>query len=182
MASEAEEAREIINARLCALEAMSWEELDLYGTRLDYEVTPSGRRLQIETIASWDGYDWESSIELGVRVRPDEESEERLDENGVEAFEEDWYGLWAYSGWSRRGGPHDPVPDPPGGWKPPPRFAWLAASGLLIALIIGIGVLGSYVAGASNGAGLAIGLLLTVSAVLLLRRIETRRRPIRRSA
>jgi hypothetical protein len=173
-ASEAEEARRVIDARLSALEAMSWEELDLLGSRVDRVVTPSGRRFEVETVASWDGPDWEAGIELGVRVRLDDEPEDG-EPCGV-----DW-DSWPYSGWSRRGGPDDPVPDPPGGWRAPSRLAWPATAVLLVALILGIGTLGYFVAGAGGGAGLAVGLALTVSSIVLLRRIDTRRRPVRRS-
>jgi hypothetical protein len=90
---------------------------------------------------------------------------------------EDW---WPHVGYSYRGGPGDPIPDPPGGWKPRTRFAWLATSALLVALIVGVIWLGYFVAGGRNDRAfyLVAAGLLTGGAFFLLRRIETRRRPI----
>jgi hypothetical protein len=100
-AGEAHEATEIMQPRLAALERMSWAELDAYGEREETVDSPAGRRFRVLTGALWDMEEWRSGMELYAKVYAPT----------------GWRRNFPYTLSSSRGGPEDPVPEPPPDWK-----------------------------------------------------------------
>ena len=103
------EAKEILRPRLEALERLSWAEMDAYGEKEETVEAPSGRRFRVVTGAFWDMREWASGMELYAKA---------YTESG-------WRSRFPYKLSSSRGGPDDPVPNPPPGWTPERRFLGL---------------------------------------------------------
>jgi hypothetical protein len=99
------EAFHILRPRLDTLEGMPWAELDAYGEQEETVQSPSGRWFRIVTGAFWDMEEWGSGMELYAKAygRPGRRRRR------------------PYTLWSSRGGPGDPVPEPPLGWTPERR-------------------------------------------------------------
>jgi hypothetical protein len=89
-----------LNERIQSLERMSWYELDAFGEQRETVETPSGRQLRVVTGAFWDMDEWASGMELYAKAYTDR----------------GWRRRVPYSRWSTRGGPDDPVPEPPPDW------------------------------------------------------------------
>jgi hypothetical protein len=96
-----DEAEAILRPRLEALTGLSWIEMDAYGEKEETVESPSGRRFRVVTGAFWDMDEWASGMELYAKAYP--ESGRRR----------------PYTLWASRGGPGDPVPEPPPGRRRP---------------------------------------------------------------
>jgi hypothetical protein len=107
-ADEASEATAILRLRLDALERLSWTEMDAYGESDETVHSPSGRRFRVVTGAFWDMDEWASGMELYAKAYASS----------------GWRRRFPYKLWSSRGGPEDPVPEPPPGWTPERRLGW----------------------------------------------------------
>jgi hypothetical protein len=97
VAEDAHEARQIAAEKLAALERLSWDELDAYGTRDERVTAPSGSAYRIKSAAFWDMDEWASGMELSVKVYA---------ARGLRR-------LWPYKAYGGRGGPDDLVPERP---------------------------------------------------------------------
>ena len=97
MDAEKAEAKQLIREWQERFWEMSWPDLDAYGTRIEEVVTPSGRRFRVKTWTFWDMDEWASGMNCIIKVRP----------------LKGWRKWWPYKDWAARGGPDDPIPDPP---------------------------------------------------------------------
>jgi hypothetical protein len=100
-----DEAEAILRPRLEALTRLSWLEMDAYGEKEETVETPSGKRFRVVTGAFWDMDEWASGMELYAKAYPESGRRRRR----------------PYTLWASRGGPDDPVHQPPPGWRPPRR-------------------------------------------------------------
>ncbi len=95
--SQKADACAILRDKVEAIAALSWEELDAYGSRVEEVVASSGRRFRIKSWAFWDMEAWRSGMYVIAKARPTK---------GLRRF-------WSYKDVRVRGGPDDPVPAPP---------------------------------------------------------------------
>jgi hypothetical protein len=99
--SEKDDAEAILRPRLDALTRFSWAELDAYGEKEEIVEAPAGQRFRVVTGAFWDMDEWASGMELYAKAYPELGSRRRR----------------PYTLWAARGGPDDPVPLAPRGWR-----------------------------------------------------------------
>jgi hypothetical protein len=90
--------RRLAEDKASEVAAMSWEELDAYGERIEEVTTPSGQRFRVKSIAFWDMEAWASAMYVIVKVYPS---------RGLRRF-------LGYSAVETRGGWDDDEPIPPG--------------------------------------------------------------------
>jgi hypothetical protein len=98
---ERDDALAVLRPRLEALERLSWAEMDAYGEREEYVESAGGRRFRVITGAFWDMKEWASGMELYAKA---------YTESG-------WRRRVPYKLGSGRGGPDDPIGEPPPGWQ-----------------------------------------------------------------
>jgi hypothetical protein len=103
---ESEDAFAILRPRLEALEGLSWAEMDAYGEKQEFVRSPGGRQFRVVTGAFWDMKEWASGMELYAKAYA----------------ESGWRRRFPYKLWVSRGGPDDPVGEPPPEWRPPRRL------------------------------------------------------------
>jgi hypothetical protein len=60
--------RSLAEAKLRELEALTWEELDSYGKRVEVAQAQNGRRCRVKSVAFWDMEPWESDMCVIVKV------------------------------------------------------------------------------------------------------------------
>jgi hypothetical protein len=106
----ADEARALIRLKVEEIRALTWEELDTYGERVEEVVSSSGRRLRLKSSTFWDTEEWASGIYIVAKAYP----------------VTGWRRWWPYREVTTRGGPDDLVPP-----RPPEarRFGERPASG-----------------------------------------------------
>ena len=92
-----DDPRLLARAKAKEIASLSWEELDVYGKRLEEVVTPLGRQLRVKSHVFWDTEEWASGMYVIVRVRPGRGWRRWLGESAVET----------------RGDYDDPVPPRP---------------------------------------------------------------------
>jgi hypothetical protein len=93
-------ARMLARQKADELRTATWEALDAYGEQTDVVEAPDGRRFTVSSRAAWDGQEWESDLDLRVKVRP----------------HTGWRRFWAYTERGGRGPDDDD-------FEPPRRFA-----------------------------------------------------------
>jgi hypothetical protein len=91
------EAKTIAMDKARSIAALSWEELDAYGKREETVTAPSGATLRVKSQAYWDMEEWNSGLDIVVKVYPTK---------GLRRF-------WPYKWGASRGWPDDPVPRRP---------------------------------------------------------------------
>jgi hypothetical protein len=91
------EGRLVAEAKAAELAAMTWDELDAYGERVENVTAASGRTFRVKSFAFWDMDEWESGINIVVKAYAP---------SGLRR-------LWGYKAWKTRGGPDDLVPHRP---------------------------------------------------------------------
>jgi hypothetical protein len=91
------EARAIAKRKAAEMAALSWEELDAYGKREEIVTSPSGATLRVKSLAYWDMEEWNSGLDIVVKVYPGK---------GFRRF-------WPYKAYASRGDHNDPVPQRP---------------------------------------------------------------------
>ncbi len=99
VAEEKEEALALLRPRVEAVASLSWEEMDKYGEQEEFVRSASGRSFRIVTGAFWDMEEWGSGMEIYAMAYA----------------ERGWRKRFPYKEWRVRGGPNDPVLDPPPG-------------------------------------------------------------------
>jgi hypothetical protein len=91
------EGQLIAEAKAAELVAMTWEELDAYGERVENVTAASGRTFRVKSFAFWDMDEWASGLNISVKAYA---------QNGLRR-------VWGYKAWKTRGGPDDLVPPRP---------------------------------------------------------------------
>jgi hypothetical protein len=103
---EKRDALEILRPRLDALACKSWAELDAYDEQEESVESTAGQRFRDVTGTFWDMDAWASGMYVYAKA---------YTPSG-------WRSRFPYKIVVTRGGPDDPVPDPPPGWTPERRF------------------------------------------------------------
>jgi hypothetical protein len=102
---EEQEVRQFLRERVRAIEALSWEELDRYGKQTESLTTATGNTYRVVSRAYWDMEQWASGMEISAKAYAPS----------------GWRRRWPYTAVGGRGGPTDPVGEPPTGWTAPRR-------------------------------------------------------------
>jgi hypothetical protein len=56
------DAHEVLRAKLEEMDALTWGELDRYGTRIESLTSSSGRRFRVKSYTFWDMEPWSSDL------------------------------------------------------------------------------------------------------------------------
>jgi hypothetical protein len=86
------EGQLLADAKASELEALTWDDLDAYGSRVEYVAAPSGRTYRVRSAAFWDMDEWESDLYISVKAYAP---------RGFRRF-------WGYNAWKVRGGENLP--------------------------------------------------------------------------
>lgn len=84
----ADDPRRVADAKAKEIAALTWEELDAYGKRVEEAVTARGKRFRVMSHAFWDMEEWDSTMYVIVKVYP----------------ARGWRRFWGYSAVETRGG------------------------------------------------------------------------------
>jgi hypothetical protein len=68
MSEEIDEGDAIAEAKAAEIDALSWEELDAYGQRIEEVTSASGQVFRVKSLVFWDIDEWESDLYVSVKV------------------------------------------------------------------------------------------------------------------